>query len=150
MVPCNLRAHQHPCGQRRGGSVCLSTARSGLGPSLFGIGHVAIQFPLYEATKARLAAHRGCHVDDLRAPDLVLASGLAKVVASMATYPHEVVRSYMHIEGAGPFHGLASTCRRVRVALSQRFLGVLSKGGVSVCLSVTHGGAACGCSALCR
>ena len=42
------------------------------------------------------------------------ASALSKMVASTATYPHEVIRSHMHIEGTGPLKGLATTCIRVR------------------------------------
>ncbi len=43
-----------------GGSAC-----SGLLPSLIGVCHVAVQFPLYEACKAKLAERAGTTVDNL-------------------------------------------------------------------------------------
>ena len=42
------------------GFVC-----SGLLPSLIGVCHVAVQFPLYEACKAKLAERAGTTVDNL-------------------------------------------------------------------------------------
>lgn len=42
-----------------------------------------------------------------------LAVAVAQV-ASTATYPHEVVRSYMHVSGSGPWDGLKEACRWVR------------------------------------
>lgn len=62
----------------------------GLLPSLLGITHVAIQFPLYEQLK--LWAQR-------RSPGpagsdtILLCSAISKMTASIVTYPHEVVRT---------------------------------------------------------
>ena len=46
-------------------SVKCCRARSGLLPSLIGVCHVAVQFPLYEACKAKLAERAGTTVDNL-------------------------------------------------------------------------------------
>lgn len=86
---------------------------SGLGPSLFGIAHVMIQFPAYEAGKAMLAERSRSDVDELSTGSLVAASSVSKMVASVVTYPHEVVRSRMHVEGTGPFSGVARICSEV-------------------------------------
>mmetsp|Transcript_33615 Transcript_33615/g.85117 ORF Transcript_33615/g.85117 Transcript_33615/m.85117 type:complete len:349 (-) Transcript_33615:1329-2375(-) len=87
---------------------------SGLAPSLMGILHVAIQFPLYEFSKGRIAEAGEKHSsDELTASELVYASAFSKMVASTVTYPHEVVRSYMHVTGSGPLHGLADACRTI-------------------------------------
>jgi hypothetical protein len=37
--------------------------------------------------------------DELSASELVVTSAFSKMVASTITYPHEVVRSYMHVTG---------------------------------------------------
>ncbi|PRW50796.1 polyubiquitin 3 isoform A [Chlorella sorokiniana] len=89
---------------------------SGLGPSLLGVMHVVIQFPLYESLKARFAARHadgGPQSEKLNLYELILASATSKMVASTATYPHEVVRSRMHIAGTGAFTGLLRTCRQI-------------------------------------
>jgi len=79
---------------------------SGLAPSLMGISHVAIQFPIYERLKHELAQFRNLRsADELTAADLALSSGVAKIIASTLTYPHEVLRSHMHVKGYGPFSG---------------------------------------------
>eukprot|EP00775_Hariotina_reticulata_P011121 gene11121-11275_t len=83
---------------------------SGLAPSMAGICHVAIQFPLYEAAKVHAAAQRGVRTDELTASELVMTSAFSKMVASTITYPHEVIRSYMHVTGSGPWNGLSEAC----------------------------------------
>jgi solute carrier family 25 folate transporter 32 len=86
---------------------------SGLGPSLVGIFHVMIQFPAYEAAKAALSERQGCAPDELGTSALVAASSISKMVASVVTYPHEVVRARMHVEGSGPFGGVGRICATV-------------------------------------
>lgn len=86
---------------------------SGLAPSLVGVSHVMVQFPVYEELKARLAEAQGCVVDDLDPLSIVAASSMAKMTASSLTYPHEVVRSRMHVEGVGAFHGAVAVARSV-------------------------------------
>ncbi|PSS06552.1 hypothetical protein PHLCEN_2v3610 [Hermanssonia centrifuga] len=62
----------------------------GLFPSLLGITHVAVQFPLYEQLKRW--AGRG-NSGSLSPQQILLCSGFAKMTASIATYPHEVIRT---------------------------------------------------------
>lgn len=86
---------------------------SGLAPALAGVLHVVVQFPLYEDLKTRLAARRNVSTHELHLEELIGASAFSKVVASSATYPHEVVRSRMHVSGAGPFKGILKCCKDV-------------------------------------
>ncbi|EMR10158.1 hypothetical protein PNEG_01432 [Pneumocystis murina B123] len=64
----------------------------GLVPSLIGVTHVAIQFPLYEFLKDVFFID----IVDFEKPLLfkvVLASVISKMVAGSITYPHEVIRT---------------------------------------------------------
>eukprot|EP00183_Erythrolobus_madagascarensis_P005959 CAMPEP_0185846596 /NCGR_PEP_ID=MMETSP1354-20130828/2172_1 /TAXON_ID=708628 /ORGANISM="Erythrolobus madagascarensis, Strain CCMP3276" /LENGTH=377 /DNA_ID=CAMNT_0028546747 /DNA_START=238 /DNA_END=1371 /DNA_ORIENTATION=+ len=81
----------------------------GLLPSLFGLLHVAVQFPLYEKIKDGLepkvspAKHAGDvsrfeHAARQRAASVLLASSVSKIAASMVAYPHEVVRSRLQAD----------------------------------------------------
>ncbi|KAL7509652.1 hypothetical protein ACHAXN_006613 [Cyclotella atomus] len=83
----------------------------GLSASLLGLGHVGIQFPLYERFKAEA---RKRSVDGEESPlDLLLASGLSKMMAAMITYPHEVVRSRMMDARGDAVQGVWGTLRHI-------------------------------------
>ncbi|MCJ1400786.1 hypothetical protein MMC11_003994 [Xylographa trunciseda] len=76
---------------------------SGLTPALLGLTHVAIQFPLYEIFKRKFT---GIGVEDIETAEdreahfygLSAAVFLSKVIASTATYPHEVVRTRLQTQ----------------------------------------------------
>ena len=51
--------------------TCLAHTCSGLLPSLIGVCHVAIQFPLYEWSKKKLAERNHCDPNHLDAASLV-------------------------------------------------------------------------------
>lgn len=81
----------------------LRSFYSGLTPALFGLTHVAIQFPLYEVLKEKFT---GIGVGIKESEEdrshhfygLALAVFLSKVCASTATYPHEVVRTRLQTQ----------------------------------------------------
>ncbi|KAI0801893.1 mitochondrial carrier domain-containing protein [Irpex lacteus] len=62
----------------------------GLLPSLLGITHVAVQFPLYEFLKRWTSEG---HQEALGPSQFLGCSAVAKMTASIATYPHEVLRT---------------------------------------------------------
>lgn len=86
----------------------------GLLPSLLGITHVAVQFPLYEQLKiwARkysclyqciqtsflIAVAEDGREEPLPSRVILLCSAVAKMTASIATYPHEVVRTRLQTQ----------------------------------------------------
>ena len=82
-----------------------------------GIAHVAIQFPIYEACKSWFEerALQTRNNKDLNTLELVTTSAVAKMIASTATYPHEVLRSHMHVTGSGPFAGFVQVSKEVIV-----------------------------------
>jgi solute carrier family 25 folate transporter 32 len=45
--------------------------------------------------------------------ELACASAVAKMVASSVTYPHEVIRSHMHVQGLGPFGGVLGLIEKI-------------------------------------
>ncbi|KAI8887785.1 mitochondrial carrier [Backusella circina FSU 941] len=71
----------------------------GLGPSLIGVSHVALQFPLYEKLKVMFG------VGDFASgsTSILLASALSKMAASIATYPHEVIRTRLQNQTIKPY-----------------------------------------------
>ncbi|CAB4434395.1 unnamed protein product [Rhizophagus irregularis] len=72
----------------------------GLGPSLMGVSHVAVQFPLYEKLKVWLKQPDQDHLSNL---SILFASSVSKMAASVATYPHEVVRTRLQNQTRKPF-----------------------------------------------
>jgi solute carrier family 25 folate transporter 32 len=74
---------------------------SGLTPALLGVSHLAIQFPLYEQLK-RTFTGSGLGEENEKSRYNILgtlmAASLSKIVASSATYPHEVIRTRLHMQ----------------------------------------------------
>ncbi|PPQ69307.1 hypothetical protein CVT24_001673 [Panaeolus cyanescens] len=67
----------------------------GLLPSLLGILHVAVQFPLYEQLK--ILAQQDSDAP-LTSQTILLCSAISKMTASVATYPHEVIRTRLQTQ----------------------------------------------------
>lgn len=82
----------------------------GIGPSLLLVSHASLQFLTYEHAKDSLAARRHSLQHDgvarsrgllsmahtnLSISDLTIAATVSKVIATLATYPYQVVRSCM-------------------------------------------------------
>jgi solute carrier family 25 (mitochondrial folate transporter), member 32 len=105
----------------------------GMTANLLGLSHVAIQFPAYEYLKHQLLIRRqdnqnhsnnstnrtNCIADIVEhntAMELLLASALSKMIASIVTYPHEVIRSRMmdaRSPGSAIRLGFISTCSKI-------------------------------------
>jgi len=66
----------------------------GLGASLLGVSHGAVQFSVYEPVKRIYLGHRPTS-SKLDNDATVVISTLAKIVAGAVTYPHQVIRSRM-------------------------------------------------------
>lgn len=73
----------------------VSGLYKGLTPTMLGLGHVAVQFPLYEYLKSTLSGGRH---EDVRASHVLIASSLSKIAASAMFYPHEVLRTRIQVD----------------------------------------------------
>jgi len=62
----------------------------GIIPGLFGTLHGAIQFVIYEKLKNQSK--------NLNTPDVLMASSISKILATIITYPYQVVRSRLQIQ----------------------------------------------------
>jgi len=94
---------------------------AGTSASIFGVAHICVQFPLYESMKSTLLA-RGQNQESL-AP-VVIASSVSKIVSSVVTYPHEVVRARLQ-NGFGVKAGFLKTGRSIAI---QEGIGALYAG----------------------
>ncbi|SJM86349.1 related to Mitochondrial nicotinamide adenine dinucleotide transporter 1 [Zygosaccharomyces bailii] len=78
---------------------------AGLVPSLLGLLHVAIHFPIYEKLKVTFKC---CDNGELRSERtlhlgrLIMASCCSKMCASLVTYPHEILRTRMQLKSNLP------------------------------------------------
>jgi len=75
---------------------------SGLTPALLGLTHVAVQFPAYEYLKTKFTG-QGMGQQGEGDPGshwfgILSASVLSKILASSATYPHEVIRTRLQTQ----------------------------------------------------
>ncbi|KAH3679721.1 hypothetical protein WICMUC_000752 [Wickerhamomyces mucosus] len=70
---------------------------SGLLPSLFGLFHVAIHFPVYEQFKKILNVHNNGE-DQYKLLKLIISSSCSKIIASFLTYPHEILRTRLQLK----------------------------------------------------
>lgn len=88
---------------------------SGLIPSMIGLIHVAIQFPLYEKFKSMAQARKPTPDTPLGLPELFLCAAGSKIFASAIAYPHEVIRSRLQGQGGlgveKRYTGVASVVR---------------------------------------
>ncbi|KAH7266165.1 mitochondrial carrier domain-containing protein [Fusarium solani] len=74
---------------------------SGLTPALLGLSHVAVQFPTYEYLKTKFTGHsmgESGEGEKANVVGILSASILSKIVASSATYPHEVIRTRLQTQ----------------------------------------------------
>ncbi|KAI1494959.1 folate transporter/carrier [Biscogniauxia mediterranea] len=75
---------------------------SGLTPALLGLTHVAVQFPAYEYLRMKFTGQGMGEMNDNNAQThwlgVLSASILSKIMASSATYPHEVIRTRLQTQ----------------------------------------------------
>ena len=87
----------------------------GLTASFLGLSHVAIQFPMYEYLKKEMKLYRsksGETREYVLMLDIVFTSLLAKLVASLVTYPHEVLRSRLQ-DDRNKFGSIVETVKKI-------------------------------------
>ncbi|KAK8056883.1 hypothetical protein PG993_002110 [Apiospora rasikravindrae] len=74
---------------------------SGLAPALLGLTHVAVQFPAYEFLRKKFTGQGMGETNDSFKDQwfgVLMASILSKIMASSATYPHEVIRTRLQTQ----------------------------------------------------
>ncbi|GAW12989.1 hypothetical protein ANO14919_023650 [Xylariales sp. No.14919] len=75
---------------------------SGLTPALLGLTHVAVQFPAYEFLRKKFTGQGMGEMTDSSQQShwfgVLSASILSKIMASSATYPHEVIRTRLQTQ----------------------------------------------------
>lgn len=89
----------------------LGVFYSGLVPSLLGLVHVGIHFPVYEAMKSFLGVDSGTN----KLARLLVASSVSKMIASTITYPHEILRTRLQMRSSSnaPRRTILEECSRI-------------------------------------
>lgn len=82
----------------------------GLGASLLGLTHVAIQFPMYEYLKMECRAYRK---GEEHIQDILATSVISKLSASLLTYPHEMLRSRLQDSRSSKGVGLINLTKEI-------------------------------------
>ena len=99
----------------------------GLLPSLLGVFHVVVQFPLYEHFKSMTSEFK--RGDALSPGSILLCSGGSKMLASIATYPHEVLRTRLQMVPKCTTHN--GVVMRQYSGFIQTFVSILRYEGIS-------------------
>ncbi|OTB09090.1 hypothetical protein M426DRAFT_50923 [Hypoxylon sp. CI-4A] len=78
----------------------ITSFYSGLTPALLGLTHVAVQFPAYEFLRKKFTGQAMGEMgsDDSHWLGVLSASIMSKIMASSATYPHEVIRTRLQTQ----------------------------------------------------
>ena len=87
----------------------------GLGASLLGVSHGAVQFAVYEPAKRVYLSKRGNQAGKLDNDATVVVSTVAKLVAGAVTYPYQVIRSRLQNHDADTRYGRGITGVAARV-----------------------------------
>ena len=71
----------------------------GLSASYMGVIHPLVFFPLYEKGKIHMLTNFEPEgTEKLSAKNIFVCSTISKTIASLASYPHEVLRARLHFE----------------------------------------------------
>lgn len=80
----------------------IASFYSGLTPALLGLTHVAVQFPAYEYLKTSFTGQgmgeAPAEGEGTQVFGILSASMISKILASSATYPHEVIRTRLQTQ----------------------------------------------------
>lgn len=106
---------------------------SGLAPALLGLTHVAIQFPTYEYLRTKFTGQgMGLQAEGESESShwvgILSASVLSKIIASSATYPHEVIRTRLQTQQRSipPPPEYAGILHKTITSVAPRYKGLIT------------------------
>lgn len=106
---------------------------SGLTPALLGLTHVAVQFPTYEFLRTKFTGQgmgESSGQGDAHWFGILSASVLSKILASSATYPHEVIRTRLQtqrrpVAGETYLQGLGMAAPKEAAVDNRKYKGIV-------------------------